>query len=64
MARPFDIAELEALREFFAAWEAFHGMKNALRKDKEEAAQSMVDKAKAVQRMQRPDLVVPRILHA
>lgn len=53
MGRAFDQAEYDALREFFAAWEAFHGLKNAKTEEKQKAATLMVEKAKIVQRMQR-----------
>lgn len=51
--RPFDEAELGVLREFYAAWEAFHKVpKDELHRDKrEQAAQAMVGHAHILRRM-------------
>ena len=52
-ATVFDRAELEMLREFYKRWEALHGITNDKlhRKQKEQAAQNLVEAAHAVRRL-------------
>lgn len=46
-----DAVELEALREFFDCWCAFHEIQLGNRQQQERAAQRMVDQAKVVRAM-------------
>lgn len=63
----FDLAEFQILRQFYEAWEALHRIPNDKhrRKQKEEAAQNLVEKAQVLRSMkdEKPKLLVPRFMN-
>lgn len=60
----FDLAEFQCLREFYKAWEALHAIPNDKwkKKEKEEAARALVEKAHVLRAMSsdRRVVLVPR----
>lgn len=63
-ASAFDVAQFQVLEKFYEAWEALHAIpaNNLRRKDKEAAAENLVQIAHMLRRMrdEKPKLLVPR----
>lgn len=63
----FDLAEFQVLQQFYEAWEGLHAIPNDKwhKKQKEEAALKLVEKATVLRRMKsdRQIILTPRFAH-